>query len=298
MSYLLAHLSDAHIGPLPRPRTRDLLGKRITGFVNWRKRGRLHDMAVLAAVVADLHAQAPDHVAMTGDILNLGLPSEFPFARAWLETLGTVDDVSFVPGNHDAYVRSSLPHLAATFAPWVTEVGTVDGMPFAFPYLRRRGPLALIGLTSAIPTAPLLASGSLGPAQREGLARLLDETAAAGLVRVVMIHHPPHLTGAKRGRGLRDAAAFEAVIARHGADLVIHGHNHRTSVAHLMGPGGPVPVVGVPSCSAIPGSHGHLAAYHLYRFAPRPGGGFGVTAERRGLAPGHQSISALGPLTL
>ena len=53
MSYLLAHLSDAHIGPLPRPRTRDLLGKRITGFVNWRKRGRLHDMAVLAAVVAE-----------------------------------------------------------------------------------------------------------------------------------------------------------------------------------------------------------------------------------------------------
>ncbi len=88
MSYLLAHLSDAHIGPLPRPRTRDLLGKRITGFVNWRKRGRLHDMAVLAPIVADLHAQAPDHVAMTGDILNLGLPSEFPFARAWLETLG------------------------------------------------------------------------------------------------------------------------------------------------------------------------------------------------------------------
>ena len=298
MSYLLAHLSDAHIGPLPRPRTRDLLGKRITGFVNWRKRGRLHDMAVLAAVVADLHAQAPDHVAMTGDILNLGLPSEFPFARAWLETLGTVDDVSFVPGNHDAYVRSSLPHLAATFAPWVTEVGTVDGMPFAFPYLRRRGPLALIGLTSAIPTAPLLASGALGPAQREALARLLDETAAAGLVRVVMIHHPPHITGAKRGRGLRDAAAFESVIARHGADLVIHGHNHRTSVAHLMGPGGPVPVVGVPSCSAIPGSHGHLAAYHLYRFAPRPAGGFTVTAERRGLAPGHQSISPLGPLAL
>ncbi len=88
------------------------------------------------------------------------------------------------------------------------------------------------------------------------------------------------------------------MIARHGADLVIHGHNHRTSVAHLPGPGGPVPVVGVPSCSAVPGSHGHLAAYHLYRFAPRPGGGFGVTAERRGLAPGHQSISALGPLTL
>ncbi len=298
MSYILAHLSDAHIGPLPRPRARDLMGKRITGFVNWRKRGRLHDMAVLAAIVADLKAQAPDHVAMTGDILNLGLPSEFPFARAWLETLGTVADVSFVPGNHDAYVRSSLPHLATTFAPWVAEVGTVDGMPFAFPYLRRRGPLALIGLTSAIPTAPLLASGALGQAQRDGLARLLDDAAAAGLIRVVMIHHPPHVSGAKRGRGLRDAAAFEAVIARHGAELVIHGHNHRTSVAHLKGRHGPVPVVGVPSCSAVPGSHGHRAAYHLYRFEPRPAGGVTITAERRGLAPEHRGVATLGALTL
>ena len=297
MSYLLAHLSDAHIGPLPRPRTRDLLGKRITGFVNWRKRGRLHDMAVLGALVDDMAAQAPDHVAMTGDILNLGLPSEFPFARAWLQTLGATEHVSFVPGNHDAYVRSSLPHLAATFAPWVTEAGTADGMPFAFPYLRRRGPLALIGLTSAIPTAPLLASGRLGQAQRAALAQLLETAAAEGLVRVVMIHHPPHVAGAKRGRGLRDAAAFEAVIAARGAELVIHGHNHRTSVAHLAGPRGPVPVVGVPSCSAVPGTHGHLAAYHLYRFAARDGG-FAVTAERRGLAPDRDGLRDLGPLAL
>ncbi len=306
VSYLLAHLSDAHIGPLPRPRTRELIGKRITGFMNWQRRGKLHDMAVLADLVADLKAQAPDHIAMTGDILNLGLPDEFPFARAWLHTLGTTEDVSFVPGNHDAYVRSSMPHLASTFAPWVAqevaqgaaEVGTADGMPFAFPYLRRRGPLALIGLSSAIPTAPLLASGALGRAQREGLARLLDEAGAQGLARVVMIHHPPHVDGAKRGRGLRDAAAFEALIARHGAELVIHGHNHRTSVAPLPGPRGPVPVVGVPSCSAVPGTHGHLAAYHLYRFAERAGGGFIVTAERRGLAPDRSGIGDLGPVAL
>ncbi len=302
MSYLLAHLSDAHIGPLPRPRKRDLLGKRFTGFVNWRRRGRLHDMAVLAALVADLRERAPDHVAMTGDILNIGLPAEFPFARAWLETLGSSEAVSFVPGNHDAYVRSSLPHLASTFAPWVSqgglsEVGVADGLPFAFPYLRRRGPLALIGLSSAIPTAPLLASGALGPVQRAGLARLLDETGRQGLVRVVMVHHPPHATGARRGRGLRDAAAFEAVIAAHGADLVIHGHNHRTSVAHLPGPRGPVPVVGVPSCSAVPGTHGHLAAYHLYRFDPGERG-VTVTAERRGLTPGRDGIADLGSLAL
>ncbi len=297
MSYLLAHLSDAHIGPLPRPRRRDLMGKRLTGFVNWRRRGRLHDMTVLKRIVDDMRAQSPDHIAMTGDILNIGLPAEFPYARAWLETLGTVDDVSFVPGNHDAYVRSSLPHLAETFAPWVREIGVDHGLPFAFPYLRRRGPLALIGLSSAIPTAPLLASGALGAAQCAALEILLDEARAQKLVRVVMIHHPPHRNGAKGGRGLRDAARFEAIMARHGAELVIHGHNHRASVTRLAGPDGPVPVVGVPSCSAVPGTHGHLAAYQLYRFDER-GTGWAMTAERRGLSAETHEIAALGPLDL
>ena len=35
----------------------------------------------------------------------------------------------------------------------------------AFPYLRRRGPLALIGLTTAVPTSLLMSTGQLGAAQ-------------------------------------------------------------------------------------------------------------------------------------
>ena len=29
--FRLAHLSDPHVGPLPRPRLRELVGKRVTG---------------------------------------------------------------------------------------------------------------------------------------------------------------------------------------------------------------------------------------------------------------------------
>ena len=298
MSFLLAHLSDAHIGPLPKVRKRELIGKRLTGYVNWRRRGRLHDMGVLSRIVDDMLGRAPNHIAMTGDILNIGLKAEFPLARDWLETLGGTADVSFVPGNHDAYVRSSLRHMAETFAPWVEEIGVEGGLPFAFPYLRRRGPLALIGLSSAIPTAPLLASGLLGANQCAALGTLLDAARDAALVRVVMIHHPPHVTGAKGGRGLRDAARFEAVIAKHGADLVVHGHNHRASVYRLPGPDGPVPVVGVPSCSAVPGSHGHLAAYHLFRFVPTVAGGIAIEASRRGIAAPGETVSDLGAFAL
>lgn len=288
VTFLLAHLSDAHIGPLPRPLKRDLIGKRFTGWLNWnRGRHALHDMEVLGRIVEDIKAHKPDHVAMTGDILNIGLPTEFPLASAWLNTLGPRQDVSFVPGNHDAYVRGSMPHLARTFAPWTQEQGEGDG---TYPYLRVRGDVALIGLSSGVPTPPLIASGRLGPDQRQKFARLLDET--RGLVRVVMIHHPPYRRGATPGRGLTDARAFEAILARHGAELVIHGHNHRRMLAMLRSPGGPTPVVGAASASAVPGSARHRAAWNLYAIE-RLGEFWSIEMRVRGLLPGSLEIGDL-----
>ena len=78
MTLLLAHLSDPHIGPLPKPRPRDLIGKRLTGYLNWQRRDKIHDMDVLTRLVADMHAHRPDHIMMTGDVMNIGLPAEFP----------------------------------------------------------------------------------------------------------------------------------------------------------------------------------------------------------------------------
>ena len=294
MTFRLAHLSDAHIGPLPVPRMRDLLGKRLTGYLNWHRRSRIHNMDVLAKIVADIHAQAPDHVAMTGDILNIGLPAEFPFASAWLETLGASQEVSFVPGNHDAYVRSSLVHLERTFAPWTTADETALK---SYPYLRVRGDIALIGVNSGVPTAPLLASGKLGSEQRDRLESALAETGARGLMRVVMIHHPPHKTGATPGRGLSDARRFETLIAKHGAELIIHGHNHRHSVVHIAGPGGPVPVIGVASASAVPGTERHRAAWHMYEIT-RDGDRWTVEGVIRGMKAGENEVVELGRFSI
>lgn len=279
MTFVLAHLSDAHIGPIPRPNLAELLGKRVTGYVNWLyKRAGQHDMGVLARLVADLRAQGPDHVAMTGDIVNIGLAAEISLARKWLETLGSPEDVSFTPGNHDAYVADVTQLLHESFAPWTTS----ETQTSAFPFLRRRKGVALIGLDTGVPTAPFVASGRLGAAQLAALAELLDQSRAEGLVRVVCLHHPPHVGGARPLRGLDDAADFEAVVARHGAELVIHGHNHKPSVAYLPGPDRPTPVVGVASASARPGGHYPSAAYNLYtieRVEDRPR----IRLRRRGL---------------
>lgn len=279
MSFLLAHLSDAHIGPIPRPNLAELLGKRVTGYVNWLyKRSAQHDMGVLARLVADMRAHAPDHVVMTGDIVNIGLPGEIALAKDWLATLGAPGEVSFTPGNHDAYVADATKLVHEVFAPWTAgDTGTAG-----FPFLRRRGGVALIGLDSGVPTAPFIASGRLGSDQLDALGRLLDQTRSEGLVRVVFLHHPPHVGGARVLRGLDDAAEFETVIARHGAELVLHGHNHKPSLAWLSGAGGNTPVVGVASASARPGGHYPAAAYNLYRIE-RENGALRISLRRRGL---------------
>lgn len=245
---------------MPRWHWRQFALKRALGFANWlRSRHRIHDRAVLDALVADLRHHNPDHVAMTGDLGHIGLPQEFDAAVAFMEALGDRDRVSFVPGNHDAYVADSLPACLKAMAPWIR---SDDGAP-GFPWFRRLGNIALIGLSSAVQTGPLLATGCVGAAQLDRAEALLHYAKGLDLIRVVLIHHDP-MPGAKHLRRLVDAEAFGRMLASAGADLVLHGHNHATVVAHLHGPGGDaIPVVGVASASMRP-SHGHeAAAYHL-----------------------------------
>ena len=295
MSFRLTHLSDAHIGPLPRPLISELFGKRLTGFLNWHNgRYRIHDMAVLSVLVSDLRAQNAQHCAMTGDILNIGLRAEFPPAKAWLESLGAPDAVSFVPGNHDAYVRGNLPLIDEFFGPWMTSDHEAEAR---FPYVRLRGPVALIGVSSGVPTAPFMASGVLGKTQIAALAKILVSPLLKGMARVIMIHHPPYLGGARFGRGLNDAPAFQQVIRECGADLILHGHNHRASVHFLRGARNQVPVVGVASASAVPGSPRHLAAYHIYEIREDKHG-WRVEGHKRGLKSGDRTVHDLGALNL
>jgi 3',5'-cyclic AMP phosphodiesterase CpdA len=293
--FRIAHLTDPHVGPLPQPRLRELLNKRLAGWYNWRRSRRaMHDMELLASLVADIRIEKPDHIACTGDISNIGLPSEWPTARVFMEELGPPEGVSFVPGNHDAYVEGSLEGLLAAIAPWTQGD---DGEACRFPYLRKRGAVAIIGLSSAIPTLPFVASGKVGRKQFEAAERMLAELGQdRECFRLVLIHHPPHVGGAEPGRNLVDARQFEAMIARVGAELVIHGHNHTGSVAWLNGPTGRVPVIGAPSASARGGALTHVAGYHLYTIG-RDKTGFLLTAQRRGLKP-DGGIGDLGMLRL
>jgi 3',5'-cyclic AMP phosphodiesterase CpdA len=258
--FVLAQLSDLHMALTPRPL--ELAGKRGLGFINWhRGRKYIHRREVLDAVVHDLKTVATDHVAVTGDLINLSLPVEFVRAREWLNALGPPHDVTVIPGNHDTYVEAAR-HAPTQY--WGDYMRGDDGAPAGtFPFVRRRGPVALIALSSAVPTGPFMATGELGEPQLSRLAKALDET--RGAFRVVLIHHPPVSPPSRHLRRLVDAEAFHRVLAARGAELLIHGHDHSRSLVWLDGPGRQIPAIGAPSASAR-WAHGHedSAGYNLF----------------------------------
>jgi 3',5'-cyclic AMP phosphodiesterase CpdA len=239
----LAHLSDVHLAPLPPVRVRELMGKRITGFVNWRlRRQRSLGGEGLASLVEHLKAQHPDITAVTGDLVNLALDDEIDAAGQWLRALGGPDKVCVCPGNHDAYVRGQLEKALRRWDGYVAGE-TIDRNPF--PFVRRLGEVAVVSCSSAIHTAPGMAFGRFDEAQALRLNRILELLGTGGYFRVVLIHHPPNVEARNLSKGLYGARLFRDAVARHGAELILHGHSHQSSIFSIPGPQADVPVVGV-----------------------------------------------------
>ncbi len=275
--FTLAHVSDWHATSLEGVRPRELMNKRVLGWLSWMsERRHVHRLEVLRALFRDLRGQGPDHVAVTGDLTNISLEREFEAAAELLSELGPPEGVSLVPGNHDAYI--SLPRARA-WDRWSSYMASDEAIATAraaavpptapaagdFPTVRIRGPVAFVGLCTAQPTAPGLASGRVGHDQLQRLAARLSELRSRDLCRVVLCHHPVNDDSFGWRRRLLDSAALRAVLHQEGAELVLHGHGHRTLIGELPGPSHKIPVVGVRSSSHRGVPENRRAQYHLFR---------------------------------
>lgn len=246
------------------------MNKRILGYLSWHVRRRqIHRRAILDLLANDLRAREPDHVVVTGDLTNVSLPAEFELATEWLSTLGAPDRVSVVPGNHDAYVAVPYDRSWARWATYMTTEHGTDSGRFNdgggdFPFIRRRAWVAVIGLSTAFPSRLGSAAGRLGPQQLDALERWLACLGGEDVFRCVLLHHPPQDGLMNPRKHLIDAGSFRAIVERVGAELVLHGHGHALSIGEIKGPKGSVPVIGVPSASAVAGHHWHGARYHVY----------------------------------
>jgi len=283
--FRIAHVSDLHLSWPPPVRWTQLANKRLLGYLSWRlRRRREHLAAILDALVRDLHAINPDHIAITGDLVNLALPTEFAEADAWLRRLGPPESVSVVPGNHDALVRvlpsDGWDHWRAYTS---SDPDAPDIQADGFPYLRRRGSLAIVGLSTAVPSLPGSATGRLGTLQLARLDRLLERLSGENRCRVLLMHHSPVDGVSRRRRRLIDARELQRCLAQRDADLILHGHEHRLRFDQVAGAGGPIPVFGVPSASKHSVSVEEVAQYYVYEIAGSRGQ-WRIIAESRRFA--------------
>ena len=271
----IAHLSDLHLCPLEGIKVHELLNKRIMGYLSWRlHRQWEHPEKVRVALLQDLQVTKPDHIAVTGDLTHLGLPGQCRAAYHFLQALGPPSRVTAIPGNHDAYVAAPWE---LTFALWTQymvsdshrpAVDTESQPGYIFPSLRVRGNAAVIGVSTAQPSAPTLASGSVGQPQLQALEKILQDTGRRHLFRIILIHHPPVPGLVKRRKRLTDAAAFCSVVKRCGAELVLHGHIHRSSFKQINTARGNIPVISIPSALALGRKPERRAKYHIYHLNP------------------------------
>jgi len=267
--FLLAHVTDPHFrGSLAGVGPADFMNKRVLGGLNLLiNRRRKHKMELLEALREDMRAQAPDHLALTGDLSNVSLPGEWRAALAWIDTCGLEPAaITVIPGNHDAYIETVVASRAfeKLFAAYMTDDLSTSGARADYPFVQIRDGVAFVCVSSSVATGDTGAWGCVGNEQLERLEAALAAPELGGKVRVVLIHHPPVRQKHGEERNLRDRAELATVLARVGADLVLHGHDHQDEHTELAGPGGkPIPVIGGGSASYT-GGPDKRSRYNLY----------------------------------
>lgn len=206
----IAHISDLHFGA--------------------------EDPGVVAALADELRSDAPDLVAVSGDLTMGARRTEFRAARQFMDGLRL--PVLAVPGNHDITPYKLWERFTAPYARWHREIG-----PETEPQWHN-DKVAVVGLN----TARRLGwhwDWSRGRVTRRRLRRLVARFDALprSLVRVVVTHHPllpPEAlpTTPVAGGATRALSAF----TRSGVALVLAGHLHR-GYSRIASTGADAPLV-------------------------------------------------------
>ena len=171
-----------------------------------------------------------------------------------------------MPGNHDAYVRSGV---AASRAHW-GDYMSGDARRCRSERLSVPAAARAAGAHRGIDLGAEPAADGDRPRRQRSIGSASEESStqiarAKVCIASCCIHHPPTSKRSHYLKRLTDGARLRDVLARHGAELVIHGHNHRRQTVWLDGPNGRIPAIGVPSASEAPPGEHDPAGYNLYR---------------------------------
>ncbi len=198
----IAHLSDLHFGK--------------------------HDQRLADGLAADIRAEAPELIVVSGDFTQVANSAEFAAARAFLDTLPA--PVLAVPGNHDVPMWNLARRFLNPYGLYRRYIA-----PETEPFLVMDG-VAISGIKTSrrMRLGFNWSNGSISRAQLDELeARFAT---APDAVKVVVAHHPLLAPEAAPGervpnqhRAKRADLALET-FARLGVRLVLSGHFHLSYV--------------------------------------------------------------------
>ena len=150
----------------------------------------------------------PDHIVVTGDLVNISLPREFLRAAAWLTKLGPPRDVSVIPGQSRRLCAHRLGALAGALGRLhggrrrAMAASTRPRAPTIFPICAGADRWPSSAFPPPRPCRPTVLPAASVPSRWSAWRRLLARTRQDGCCRVVLIHHPP-----LPGSGFRPQAA-------------------------------------------------------------------------------------------
>lgn len=273
MTFRIAHISDLHLLDLSSVRVRQFLNKRVAGGLNLLlRRAHAHRLEVVNQALKRIEQEDVDHVVVTGDLTNLSLHTEFELANRVLEQIGGNDRVSVVPGNHDNYTHRAHregrfeAHLGAYLTSDLQELSG-DG---PYPFVKLFDSVAIIGLSSAIATPLLYATGYVGRRQIIGLYEALRHPRVQARFKIVLVHHPIVRNWHRPTELIRRLVNARSVLRatlKGRADLVLSGHNHQPNFTTVVNPfdGGVLSLCEAGSASLAPtGGRRHPGSFNIY----------------------------------
>jgi Icc protein len=203
---LIAQITDTHV---------TMPGALVYGIVDTAKS--------LGQAVTALNrlSPLPDVTVITGDLVERGEPEEYDHLCALLAPLQM--PVLVIPGNHDAREPLRKAFIADGYLPR-------EGF---LSYAVEDHPMRIVALDTLVP-------GEVGGALCAERLLWVEGVLAAAADRptLVLMHHPPFVTGVGRmdQKGLGGSASFAEIVRRHpNIERILCGHLHRPIDSRFAG---------------------------------------------------------------
>lgn len=184
-----------------------------------------HDETIVAAVLGEVDAAAPDLVIISGDFTQRAKTEQYQEACRFLEKLRDAGhDMLAVPGNHDVPLYDVLRRFLSPLGRYKKYIDDT-----LCPWHRLDG-VSVLGLNTA--RSLTIKDGRINSEQRDFVCRHFEE-APEGDLKVLVTHHPlfalPVSDEGILGRPIGRQELALDVVNELGIDLLLAGHNHRAS---------------------------------------------------------------------